>query len=397
MGKVAWPRWVLLATLLAVAGVVVAVLFAPRPVAVSLAKVSVGPIADSVADQGYARVREAYVISAPVSGRLQRIGLHVGDRVEQGRTIVARILPAGADQLDPRSRAQAEAGVAAATAAVSSAQAQRDQLAAQARQLEGELARQRDLAQKGFASPQALEAADSRARAARAGVRAAAAQLGVARSELALARAALIGPERQGDGGLSVSAPASGYVTRVLQESERVVAVGAPLVEVGDQGGLEAAVEFLSQDAVKIREGMAAEAFDWGGAPLPATVRRVEPQGFTKVSALGVEEQRVLVFLQMSGDPTAWRTLGPGYRLWGRVFLRQTPRALKVPLGALVRQDGGWAVFRGDGDRARLARVVVGAMTDREAEIQKGLKAGDRVVVFPSDQVRDGVLLKARD
>lgn len=394
MGKMAWPRWVLLAAVLAVSTLVAALLLAPRPVAATVAAVSLGPIADSVADQGYARVREAYVVSAPVSGRLQRVDLHVGDHVQAGVTVVARILPTGADLLDPRTRAQAEAGVAAAEAGVASARAQRDQRNAEARKLEGDLARQRALAQKGFASAQALETADSQAKAARAGVRAAGAQLAVRQSELAVARAALIGPETPGRGGVPVSAPASGYVTRVLQESERVVAVGAPLVEISDQGGLEAAVEFLSQDAVKIRDGMAAEVFDWGGTALPAIVRRVEPQGFTKVSALGVEEQRVLVFLQMSGDPAGWASLGPGYRLWGRVFLRREPRAVKVPLGALVREGGGWAVFKADGGRARLARIKVGAMTDREAEVLKGLHPQERVVIFPSDQIRDGTRLK---
>ena len=396
MGRMAWPRWALLTALLAVAAITVVVLVAPRSVSVTVAPVTIGPIADSVVDQGYARVREAYVVSAPVSGRLQRLDLHVGDRVEKGATIIARILPSGAELLDPRTRAQAEASVAAATAAVASARAQLDQLTAGARQLEGELARQRELAARGFASAQALEAAENKARAARAGVRAAQAELSVRRSELGAARAALIGPERESQGAVAVSAPASGYVTRVLQESERTVAVGAPLVEVSDNGGLEAAIEFLSQDAVKVREGMAAEVFDWGGAALPAVVRRVEPQGFTKVSALGVEEQRVLVFLQMSGDPKGWATLGPGYRLWGRVFLRREPSALKVPLGALVRQGGGWAVLKSEAGRARLTPVDVGVMTDREAEILTGLRARDLVVLFPSDQVRDGVRLKPR-
>ena len=397
MGKIAWPRWLLLASFLIVAAIVTTVLVMPRPVSVTVASASVGPIADSVADQGYARVRDAYVVSAPVSGRLQRLELHVGDRVEKGKTVIARILPSGADLLDPRTRAQAEASVAAATAAVASARARRDQLDADARQLEGDLARQRELAKKGFASTQALETAENRARAARAGVRAAEAELRVRRSELGVANAALIGPEREGQGAVPVSAPASGYVTRVLQESERTVAVGAPLVEVSDKGGLEAAIEFLSQDAVKIREGMAAEVFDWGGpAALPAVVRRVEPQGFTKVSALGVEEQRVLVFLQMTGDPVRWASLGPGYRLWGRVFLRRESSALKVPLGALVRHGGGWAVFKVDARRAHLTPVDVGVMTDREAEIVKGLSPRQTVVVFPSDQVRDGARLKIR-
>jgi len=397
MSRIKWLRWVLGLAVVAVAVVVLGLLLAPRPVPVDTDLVRTGPIADSVADQGTTRVREAYVVSAPVSGRLERLDLHVGDRIVAGRTIVARIRPASAELLDPRARAQAQAAVAAAVAAVASSQAQGDQLAAEARRARLDLDRTRSLAAKGFASTQALDAAETQSRMSEAGVRAAAAQLAVRRSELTVARAALIGPEAATGGVVSATSPASGYITRVLQESERTVTAGAPLVEVSDQSGLEAAIEFLSQDAVRLREGMTAEVFDWGGgAPIPAIVRRVEPQGFTKISALGVEEQRVLVLLQLTGDRRAWATLGPGYRLWGRVFLRQEADALKAPLGALVRKDGRWAVFRVSDGRAQLTLIEVGALTDREVEVRKGLKAGDRIVVFPSDKVDDGVQVAAR-
>jgi len=397
MGRIKWLRWGLGLAVVAVAAVVMGLLLAPRPVPVDTDLVRAGPIADSVADQGIARVREAYVVSAPVSGRLERLDLHVGDRIVAGRTSVARIRPASAELLDPRSRAQAQAAVAAAVAAVASSQAQAEQLAAQARKARLDLERTRTLAAKGYAAVQALDAADAQARMAEAAVRAATAQIAVRRSELQVARAALIGPDAATGGLVSVTPPASGYVTRVLQESERTVAAGAPLVEISDQNGLEAAIEFLSQDAVRIREGMPAEVFDWGGgAPIPAVVRRVEPQGFTKVSALGVEEQRVVVLLQLNGDRRLWASLGPGYRLWGRVFLRREAKVAKVPLGALVRKDGRWAVFRVTEGRARLAPIEVGALTDREAEVRTGLKFGDRVVVFPSDKVANGARVADR-
>lgn len=392
-----WARWALGAAILAVVATMLALVFWPRPVAVDAGTVSVGPIAETVADQGTARVREAYVVSAPVSGRLERLELHVGDRVTAGATVIAHIRPASAEMMDPRARAQAQAAVAAAAAAVSAASAQHDQAAAESRKAQGDLLRARTLAESGFASRQALDAADAQDRAARAAVRAAAAQLNVRRSELTAARSALLGPEAEGSAVVHVKAPASGYVTRVLQESERSVATGAPLVEVGDQHGLEAAVEFLSQDATRVREGMPAEIYDWGGpGALPAVVRRVEPQAFTKVSALGVEEQRALVLLQFTGDPQTWARLGPGYRVWGRVFLRREARAVKAPLGALVRSGGGWAVFRIAGGRARLTPVAVGAMTDAEAEIRSGLAGGQQVVVFPSDRVRDCVRVAVR-
>lgn len=397
MAKTKWVRWAIGAVLVALLAGALVMLFAPRPVEADVAVVTRGAIDESVADQGFARVREAYVVAAPVSGRLQRVALHVGDRVTAGQTVVAHIWPASADLLDPRARAQAQAAVAAAQAAVSAAAAQQDQLAAEARKADNDLARTRTLAERGFAASQALDSAEAGARAARAAMRAAAAQLIVRRSELAAARSALLGPDAADGRAVPVTSPASGYVTRVLQESERTVAMGAPLVEIGDQSGLEAAIEFLTQDAVRVSEGMPAEIFDWGGeGTIPAIVRRVEPQGFTKVSALGVEEQRVLVLLQFAGDPVRWSRLGPGYRVWGRVVLRREANAVKVPVGALVREGRGWAVFRVIGGRARLSPVTVGAMTDDEAEIRKGLRPGERVVVFPSDKVRDGVGIRER-
>jgi HlyD family secretion protein len=391
-----WARWLLGGGIVLALAATVALLLWPRPAAVDLASVTQGPISETVADQGFARVREAYVVSAPVGGRLERVELHVGDRIEAGRTVVGLIRPASVELLDPRSRSQAQAALAAASAAVTAAAAQRDQLAAEARKVDADLNRVSTLAEKGFASRQALDAAEAQDRAARAGVQAADAQLGVRRSELRVARAALMGPEAEGAGVVEVRSPASGYVTRVLQESERAVAAGAPLVEVSDRRGLEAAIEFLSQDAVRIAEGMPAAIYDWGGpGELPAVVRRVEPQAFTKVSALGVEEQRVLVLLQFKAPEGDWGRLGPGYRVWGRVVLRTAPKALKVPLGALVRKDAGWGVFVVAGGRAHLTAVKVGAITDREAEVTSGLGRGDQVVVFPSDRVRDGARVRA--
>lgn len=391
-------RWIVLLGAAAALVLLLVWLLSPRPVPVDVAAVATGPIAEEVRDQGTARVREAYVVSAPVSGRLERLNLHVGDRIVAGETVVARVRPAPADLLDARSRAQAEAAVAAANAALSAAQAQADRAAAEAARAENDLDRVRRLSDSGYASRQALDNAETAARAARSSARAALAELAARRADLRSARSALIGPDSGDSRVVDVTAPASGYVTRVLQESERTVAIGTPLVEVSDQRGLEAAIEFRSEDAVRIREGMAAEIYDWGGpGVLAAQVRRVEPQGFTKVSALGVEEQRVLVLLQFVGPSAGESGLAPGYRVWGRVFLRREARAVKVPVGALVREDSRWAVFRVERGRVRLVPVDVGAVTDREAEIRSGLKSGETVVVFPSDRVRDGVRIASRD
>ncbi|MFN3523000.1 MAG: efflux RND transporter periplasmic adaptor subunit [Phenylobacterium sp.] len=389
-------RWLVFggAGVLAVAAL--AWLFLPRPVTVEVARIGRGPIAERVEDQGKARVREAYLVSAPVSGRLARIEHHVGDRMVAGRTLVARIEPLPADLQDPRTRGQAEAAVSAAAAAVEASRAYAEQTGAELRRAESDLRRLQALTERGFASAQALEAAETSARTARAASEAARADVALRRAELAAARAALTGPEARGGTTVEVLAPVSGYVTRIIEPSERTVAMGEPLLEIADAGGLEAAIEFLSQDAVRIREGMAAEIYDWGGpGTLTAQVRRVEPLGFTKVSALGVEEQRVLVLLQFTDPPAKWAQLAPGYRVWGRVFLRQAPDAVKAPLGALARADGGWAVFRVEGGKARLRRISVGAITDRDAEVLEGLAPGDVVVVFPSDKVRDGVTVRA--
>lgn len=390
-------RWVIVVGVALAAVLALVWMFAPRAVPAEVAEVSRGGIADTVEDQGKAQVREAYLVTAPVSGRLSRISLHVGDRVTAGASVVARVRPLPADLLDPRSRAQAEATVRAAIAAVTAAQAYEAQAVTEARRAESELGRTSTLAQKGFASSQALETAETAARAARQAVRSGAADVAMRRAELAAARSALTGPEAAGGEVVEVAAPTSGYVTRVIEPSARTVAMGEPLIEIADNTGLEAAIEFLSQDAVRVREGMSAEIYDWGGpGVIRAQVRRVEPKGFTKVSALGVEEQRVLVLLQFTDPADKWDTLAPGYRVWGRVFLRQEADAMKAPIGSLVRADGGWAVYRIERGRARLRPVSIGAMTDREAEVLKGLAVGDRVVVFPSDQVRDGRRIKPR-
>jgi HlyD family secretion protein len=375
-------RWIISGVVAAIAVGAVALMFAPRPVPVDAQPVIVGPIAETVYDQGQARVQEAYVVASPVSGRLARQSLKVGDRVQAG-AVVARIMPAAAALLDPSVKAQREAAVAMAAA-------DRDRARAEHVRTAQSLARVQRLADQGFSARGTLDDA-------RAAERQAAAAVATADGALAAARAALMGPGSAPGGSISVTAPASGYVTRVLEPSERTVGAGAPLIEISDNRGLEAAIEFLSQDAVRIREGMAAEVYDWGGPGLiEARVRRIEPQGFTKTSALGVEEQRALVLLQFTGPAAQVAKLGPGYRVWGRVFLRREEAALKIPLGALQRHAGGWAVFRIESGSARLRPVGIGAVTDREAEVLSGLTKGDTLVVFPSDTVKDGVRVAVR-
>ncbi len=390
-------RWIVISTLgLAAIGLLV-FLFWPRAIEVDTASVGEGPIADAVADQGVARVRQAYIVSAPVNGRLERLPLEVGDRVLANKTIVACIRPAAPEFLDPRSRAQAEAAVQAARSALASATAQRDRLAADVTRTRDQLRRMSDLARQAVVAPQELDNAKADAEAAANALRAADADVLTRRANLESAQMTLASPKAGATQAVMVTSPTSGVVTHLLQQSERTVAVGTTLVEIGDTSGLEAAIEFLSHDAVKIRPGQKAEIYNWGGpADIPAEVRLVEPQGFTKVSALGVEEQRTKVILQFTAPPTAWTGLAPGYRVWGRVYLRQCPSALLAPLGALVRDNGRWAVYRIEHGRARLRPIDVGTLTDRTAEVLAGLEPSDVLIMYPSDQVHDGLRVNPR-
>jgi HlyD family secretion protein len=390
-------RWLVVSTLGLAAGGILVFLFWPRPIGVDTDMVGQGPVADVVADQGIARVRQAYVVSAPVVGRLERLPLEVGDRVVANKTVVACIRPAAPEFLDARSRAQAESAVQAARSALASATAQRDRLAADSTRAQEQLRRVSELARQRVVSPQELENAKADADAATNARRAADADILTRQANLASAQLVLATPKAGTSQAVTVTSPASGVVTRLLQQSERTVALGTPLVEIGDTSGLEAAVEFLSQDAVKIRSGQKAEIYNWGGpAIIPAEVRVVEPQGFTKISALGVEEQRTLVILQFAAPPSSWAGLAPGYRVWGRVYLRECASAMVAPLGALVRDSGHWAVYRIESGQARLRTVQVGAMSDRTAEVLSGVDSGDVLIMYPSDQVRDGLRVKPR-
>jgi HlyD family secretion protein len=390
-------RWlVIVLTLVTAAGALTWLLW-PQPIQVDTAIVRRGPVAETVSDQGVARVRHAYVVAAPVNGRLERLTLEVGDTVVANRTVIARIRPTAPELLDPRTRTQAQAAIQAAQSALDSAIAQRDRLSADATRAHDQLQRTNALAKTGVVAPQELEIARADAEQAAQAVRAADADIRTRRANLASAESALQSPAPGASQLVTVTSPASGVVTRLLQQSERTVTVGTQLIEVGDTSGLEAAIEFLSQDAVRIRPGQKAAIYNWGGAiEIPAEVRRIEPQGFTKISALGVEEQRTLVILQFSGSPSSWDGLAPGYRVWGRVYLREAPDAVLAPIGALVRDHGQWAVFCVDQGRAHLQRIRIGTLTDADAEVLTGVGPGDRLVVYPSDEVHEGVTVREK-
>ena len=370
--------------------------FLPRPVEVELAEVALQPLEVAVEEEGEARIREVFTVSATIAGRLQRIGLHAGDAVVKGEP-VASIGPAAPVLLDSRARAVAEASAAAAQAATDLARAQLEQAQATLDFMTGEATRARELFRRGALSQRAYDSAVREERTAQAAVSSAVANLAVREKELESALAVL---RAEGTGNaaaccVEILAPVSGKVLRVLTESEQVVQPGTPILELGDPGNLEIVVDLLSRDAVQVAEGSAATVTGWGGPDVAAVVERVEPSAVTRVSALGIDEQRVTVVLKLTGDPETWRELGHGFRVIARIALWRDENVLTVPVGALFRDARDWAVYVVRDGRAEVQRVSLGQRNEDAAQVLEGLVAGDRVILHPSDQVAAGVAVEA--
>ena len=384
---------------LAVAAVGVAALAAwalrPQPVAVEIAEVTRGPFEQTVVDDGKTRVRDRYVISAPLAGRVERITLDAGDAVRHGQ-VVALLTPTAPAFLDARTERELHARIGAAEAQAARARAETQKVLAQRDQANADVQRQAKLAAGGFISATAREQAELALRTADRSVDAARFAQDAAGHDLAQARAALA-RYKSGTPGAKweVTSPVNGSVLKVTQKSEGAVALGAPLLEVADARSLEAVVDVLSQEAVAIRPGMAARLeIGTGVPPLRALVRLVEPAAFTKVSALGVEEQRVNVVLDFDGPLDRIWTIGDAFRVEAHIITHRVEDAVKVPVGALFREGEGWAVFVADGARAAKRPVKVPRRNGAEAMVEDGLKPGDRVVVYPSDALRDGSRLE---
>jgi len=389
-------RWLLVVL---VVGAVVAVAVWPAPVPVDVMPSTRGPLAVTVDDEGETRVRHRYVVSAPLTGRVLRSELEAGDAVVRGRTVVARVRAEAPALMDARSRAEADAAVAVARAALGRAEAELRRATGAVGLARADLRRQRDLAAAQLTTRQAVDAAETNAQAAEEAVRAAEFAVAGARSQFDQATARLMAPTLEASGRvLSLTAPADGVVLKRLRESESVVAAGEPLLEIGNPAAdLEIVSDLLSTDAVRVKPGAKVRVEQWGGdRVLTATVRRVEPSGFTKISALGVEEQRVNVLMGFDDSTEAWQALGDGYRVEVRIVIWEAASVVKVPTSALVRQGDQWAVFVVDGGRIRRAMVAVGQRNADEAEIQSGLDAGVPVIVHPSDRVVEGALVEVR-
>ncbi len=381
--------------------------FLPKPVPIDAARVERGVLQVAIEEDGKTRLRDRYVISSPLAGKLKRIKLRAGDRVLAGQTL-ASIEPADPELLDPRELGQAEARVKASRAALEKAGAQLKWNEAALDLAETEYGRARHLLEKNALSKAELETKVMQKRTREEELRTARFAEEVARFELEQAQAALLRSKPHGGEASehshfeipSPSLPTSGvvfHVLRVLQESEAVVAAGTPLVELGDLSDLEVEIDVLSSDAVKVPPQARVVLEQWGGdEPLLARVRLVEPSGRTKVSALGVEEQRVNVIADFPDRNKVPPTLGDGFRVEAKIIIWEKADVLKVPTSALFRHGDGWAVFRIENDRAVISPVVIGKKNGLAAEVVEGLSEQDAVVVHPSDRVADGVQVVRR-
>lgn len=371
-------------------GVTVALALRPRPVLVDVAQVRAAPLSLVIEESGVTRVKDRFVVSAPVTGSLSRLSFEPGDTVREGDPL-AQLAPVSSPLLDERARAEAEARLDAASSALGQAKAQVARATAASEQAEQELARTRRLTASGALASQALEQAEFSARMRGEELASALFAEKIAKEEVRMARVTLGQGQRGGhERRVEVVAPVSGQVLRVHQKSAGVVPAGAALVEVGDPRALELVVDLLTTDAVRVAPGTPVVVTGWGGESLNGRVSRVEPSGFTRQSALGVDEQRVDVIVALTDPPERWARLGDGYRAETRLVLWHADSVLQVPGGAVFRRGSGWAVFRIQGDIASLVPVQVGHRGEHAVEILSGLRSGDRVAVHPGDRLNDG-------
>jgi HlyD family secretion protein len=375
--------------------------FRPQPVPVDMATVQVGALRVTIDEEGITRVRDRYIVSAPVAGRLERVELRPGDPVVAGDTVLAAFLPATPPLLDTRTRAEAAARTKAAQAAREQArvglQRARDDAAFSANELE----RQKQISEFGGITGERLAASELDARTKVAQMRGAELALQRSEYELEAARAILrqiAAPSSSERGAMLLRPPIDGTVLRVHQESEAPVAAGTPLIEVGNPNQLEIVSDFLSTDAVKIQPGFPVLVSGWGGGPaMRGHVRLVEPAGFTKISALGVEEQRVNVVIDFEDAQSDGSKLGDGFRVEVSIIVWERGKVLKIPTSALFRDGDTWAVFAVRGGRAARTAVRIGQRSALDAEIVSGLEQGAEVLVHPGDTVADGVAVVRRE
>jgi HlyD family secretion protein len=383
----------------------------PRPIAVDIAIVTNGPMEVTVDDEARTRIRHIYTVYAPIAGKVLRlshpfgvqgISVHVGDQVIADETVVAVMQPTTPSFIDIRSREELQAAEAAAGAAVNLAEAEVRRIEAALEFSRGDLRRAEALARTDTISVRSLEKAKLDVATNEAGLASAKAQLEVRHSERTSVAAKLIDPssvtvKSNSECCVNLRAPASGRVLKIIQDSETVVPAGAPLVEIGDSLDLEVVADLLSTDAVQINPNSPVLIDGWGGVPIRGRVIRVDPAGFLKVSALGIEEQRVHTTIDFGDPAEVWSRLGHDYRVIVHVTVWNNENLITVPVGALFRKGDSWAVFTVVESRARTTLVQIDHRNNRVAEVTSGISAGDRVLLHPSDRVKDNVAVTERD
>lgn len=381
--------------------------FWPRPTPVDIGTVMRAPMTVTINEEARTRVRDAYVVSAPIAGRLLRVEVDPGDAVVGGETVIAQMLANPPSAIDVRTREQARAGVDIALAGVRVARADLNKALADQDLASAGLSRTRTLAVSGTVSQAALDQAERLARAANASVDTAKAAISMREAELANARARLIGFDQPGnadnasgsaDSTIPLTAPISGRILRIIQESETTVAPGQPILEIGDiSNDLEVIAELLSTDAVQVAPGDRVMIDNWGGqTPLNGIVERIEPWGFTKFSALGVEEQRVNTIIRFTDPLSVRASLGHGYRVEAKIVIWESDNALIVPSSSLFRSNGGWAVFTVTGGRARLTPVEIGHNNGLQAELLSDLTENTQLILYPGPGLQENARVTQR-
>ena len=381
--------WLAVAILAVVGGFF---LLRPKPVAVDVAQITRGPMMVTVEEEGETRIHDHFIISAPVAGRLLRIELDAGDSVQAGQ-VVARIVPA---PIEPRQRAELVAQLDAALAATREARAQAERAQSEYEQASRDRSRSEQLVASGVISREAFEQSQTKETTAKKALEAARERLDAAKAQEAAGKARLLEAERGGtsEAVVLVKSPLKGKVLRLLQQSERVVTPGTPLLDLGYSPQLEVVTDVLSTEAVKVHSGDPVLLEGWGGGkPIRARVRLVEPSGFTKISALGIEEQRVNVVIDFADPPGP---LGDGYRVEARIIVWQADDVLKLPASALFRHGNAWSVFTVENGRARLREVQIGHRNASEAEVLGGIDAGRPVILHPTNEIREGIRVQSR-
>jgi HlyD family secretion protein len=390
-------RWLKIGLVIAVVAAVGFWAFRPGAVAADFAEVGRGKLQVTVNEEGRTRVRDRYVVSAPLPGRMKRIELEPGDPVVAGKTVVAQFQPSDPALLDVRTRAELEARVKAAESTLGGARADRERIRADLGFAESDLKRSRALVEQKVIAPREMEGAQRQFDVLTRSLQSADFAVRTAEHELEVARASLIQSRGRGATLISLYSPVDGVILRRLKESEAVVPTGEPLIEIGDVKNLEIVSDLLSSAAVRVRAGQPVLIEQWGGDyPLNGRVRLIEPSGFTKISALGVEEQRVNTIIDFVDPADKRPNIGDGYRVEVRIIVWSKDDVMKVPTSSLFRHGDDWAVYVVQDERAVLRTVQVGQRSGLEAEVTGGLQLGDKIIVYPSDAVSDGVKVTAR-